>query len=86
MSKYDKSPQVMTAEGHLISIAGMQETLRAYPMEYLAQLSDDGVPFIKGMVHREPGCGCKIVGNGTLQFPVMIEFCKQHKKMKGGKK
>lgn len=29
-------------------------------------------------IYREPGCGCRVVGNGTLPHPLAISYCPKH--------
>lgn len=35
-------------------------------------------PVLLGKVHRMPPCGCNVIGDGTLQHPVEIQFCPLH--------
>ena len=39
--------------------------------------TDDGQQFVGGTYTNIP-CGCKVVGGGTLQQPLAIEFCAMH--------
>lgn len=64
---------------HTINIKEYQKSLRDWPQAYRAQMDDYGTPFISGPVHNANNCGCKITGNGTLQFPLTILYCDKHK-------
>ena len=35
-------------------------------------------PFGRGVSVMHPGCGCKVIGNGTSPQPVRILFCEAH--------
>ncbi len=63
-------------------IEGMRKTLRDYQPRYVAYVNDDGTGSLLYAVSKLPGCGCTITGNGTLQLPFMIVFCKAHRKVK----
>ncbi len=41
-------------------------------------VSPDRVEAWTSGVYKEPGCGCTIVGNGTLPHPLAIKFCPRH--------
>lgn len=62
-----------------VIIKAHQECLREYPMNLRAMIDDYGTPAITGAVHATNKCGCEIIGNGTLQFPLTIKFCNKHK-------
>ena len=62
-----------------VIIKAHQESLSSYPMPLRAMIDNDGTPAITGAVYRTYPCGCKVIGNGTLQFPVSIQFCNKHK-------
>ena len=34
-------------------------------------------PFVQA-TYRDHGCGCRIVGNGTLPHPLAIKWCPEH--------
>jgi hypothetical protein len=33
---------------------------------------------LANMVYRKHECGCKVIGNGTLQHPLAVQFCDLH--------
>lgn len=37
----------------------------------------DGGAFLNGC-YIQPKCGCEVVGDGSLQFPLTIHFCARH--------
>ena len=43
----------------------------------------DGEQWTNAVMERTD-CGCKIVGGGTCQQPLKIEFCPLHAAVKGG--
>lgn len=75
-----KCKTVKTIEGERIAIKAHQEALRDYAVTFRAWMDDKGKPGIIGAVSRVRKCGCKVVGNGTLQFPIMVQPCEKHRK------
>lgn len=73
---------VRSHEGRWLDVRGYQETLRTWPHSYVRDMDDKGIPFLGFATHVDPPCGCRIVGCGTLQFPLTIEFCKKHREEK----
>jgi hypothetical protein len=73
---------VRDVHGNKIVIKQYQEGLRTFPSYARKDMDDDGVAYLSNIVHRDPGCGCSITGCGTLQFPLMIKFCKKHEAVK----
>lgn len=69
---------VTTSNGRVISIQGMIESLHNYPSYARKEMSTDGTTGLSNCVYKEPTCGCKIAGNGTLQFPLEVKFCNKH--------
>lgn len=79
--EYYASKTVKSYDGETdVNIKGHQNSLQQYPARYLAYLNDDGRAGIMDAVYSSYECGCKIKGNGTLQFPISIEYCKKHSK------
>ena len=62
-----------------VNIKSFQDSLRQYPSSIMPFLGDDGRAGLSGAVYAYNECECKIKGNGTLQFPLSIEFCDKHK-------
>lgn len=62
-----------------VNVKAMQQSLRIdFPSYARKDIDDWGTPFLTNCVHTETKCGCSIIGNGTLQFPLTIKFCKTH--------
>ena len=53
--------------------------LNAFPNYNNRYVTDNG-PGLANMCYKNEVCGCKIVGCGTLQFPLAIQFCDEHLK------
>lgn len=68
--------------GSTIDIAAMQNSLRQFPSFCKKEIDDEGTPYLMNCVQRDSKCGCTIIGNGTLQFPLMIKHCKKHQSQK----
>ena len=47
---------------------------------YQAWVSEEDKGFLMGSVHTTHTCGCRVIGNGTLLYPLSIEFCKEHRR------
>ncbi len=69
---------VKSFDGKDISIKAMQQSLTTYPLNLRAVISDNGEPALIGATYKTYKCGCDIIGNGTLQFPLSIKFCSKH--------
>ena len=65
-----------------VNIASFKQSLIEFPSNIRAGLSDDGEAHLINVVESSYDCGCRIKGNGTLQFPLSIEFCRKHKNNK----
>lgn len=37
-----------------------------------------GEPVLVGAAKKEMECGCKVIGQGTLKYPLTIKFCNIH--------
>lgn len=71
---------VQTFNGKNIDLKAYQDSLRNnFPAFCRKDISDNGTPFLHNCVQTENECGCTIVGNGTIQFPLTINFCNKHK-------
>lgn len=71
--------QVRDTEGVWRDAKSYQESLRVYPTPAWKEMTDGGTPFLGNIVSAAIECECGIVGCGTLQFPVTIQFCEKHK-------
>lgn len=66
--------------GKTFDIDEMQTSLRVLFQSFCQKDIDNaGVPFLHNCVQRDLKCGCAIVGNGSLSFPLTIQQCKKHK-------
>jgi len=59
-------------------IASLRTAYRQYRTGLICQVSDDGNGFLLNGVYRDSMCGCKVIGNGTLHFPLRVQHCKEH--------
>lgn len=71
---------IKNVDGENVNIADYRKLLEEYPMTGRAYMGTDGSMGLCNIVYKEPRCGCKITGCGTLQFPLSITFCDKHKK------
>lgn len=60
-------------------IQNMRTSLHVFPSFVRKEMDKNGVAFLSNCCYKEPECGCKIIGNGTLPNPLEIEFCDKHK-------
>jgi len=65
--------------GDTEKIRNMRTSLHLFPSFARKEMDEQGNAFLSNCCHNEPKCGCKIIGNGTLQNPLGIEFCSKHK-------
>lgn len=66
--------KIVDFNGREQDIAGMQKSLRIdFPSYCQKDISSDGEPFLSNCVIRDNNAQFEIVGNGTLQFPLMIK-------------
>lgn len=71
-----------TADGQVLTpdkIKSLRESYRMICTNLHPDITDSGQAFLFGVVHAFNKCGCRITGNGTLNFPLTIEYCKLHK-------
>ena len=63
-----------------VNISSFQESLNRFASNNIrAGLSDDGEAYLLNVIESSYACGCRIKGNGTIQFPLSIAFCRKHK-------
>lgn len=70
---------VLDILGHKHKIKDLQKSYQDFPCFVHKSIGDDGTPYLSNVVTFTHKCGCEIVGNGTIQFPLRIKFCKKHK-------
>lgn len=63
-------------------IKNYRESYQAMPGFARKMMAEDGTPYLSNITFIPAKCGCEIIGNGTLPFPLQIKFCKLHKKSK----
>ncbi len=72
-NKTDKKKTVIDFNGKEHNIADLVKSFNDFPTRHRACIAEnDGQPFLMGCVHREQE-GVKIVGNGSLLFPMMVK-------------
>lgn len=59
-------------------IDNYRKSFREFPSYARKDIAEDGTPFLSGITFTQTKCGCEIIGNGTLPFPLEIKFCKKH--------
>lgn len=70
--------EVKSADDRWLNVKNYRQSLEAWPSFAEKYLDVDGKPGLVGVVERTTECGCTIVGCGTLQFPLAIQFCEKH--------
>ena len=62
-----------------VNVKAMQHSLRVdFPSFARKNIDDQGTPFLDNCVFSDSLCGCTVEGNGTLQFPLRVNFCEKH--------
>ena len=75
----DKMETVKSYDGEQdVNIKSYQEGLKLWPSKMKPYLSDTGKAGLAYGVYQQSKCGCKVKGNGTLQFPMSVEHCEKH--------
>lgn len=69
---------VKSFDGIEIDVENYRKGLDKYPIHGRAYMGENGEVALCNITYAEPECGCKIIGCGTLQFPMSIQFCKDH--------
>ncbi len=70
---------IKTFQGTSINLKAYQHSLNEYASFARKGIDNQGVPYLTNCAFNSPKCGCEIIGNGTLQFPLSIKYCKKHK-------
>jgi hypothetical protein len=71
--------EVQAIDGTWKDVKTFAEALEDWPSHAQKSMGEnDGVPALISTVYQNRECGCEIVGNGTLQFPLTIQPCKKH--------
>lgn len=66
--------------GDTKKIQNLRTSLHLFPSFARKEMDEKGEAFLSNCCYNEKKCGCKIVGNGTLQNPLEIKFCSKHSK------
>ena len=66
-------------EGSTDKIRNMRTSLHLFPSFARKEMDEHGVAFLSNCSYKASKCGCRIIGNGTLQNPLEIKFCNKHK-------
>lgn len=74
-----KPKTIKSFVGNDVTIKAFQQSLHNYPLNLRAIMDDHGNTALTGAAFHDHKCGCKIIGNGSLQFPLTIKFCNKHK-------
>lgn len=77
-----KKKFVKDYEGNKVNIEDYKKGLDEWPAYARKVMDSDGNTSLTNATYRVHKCGCRIVGCGTLQFPLSIEFCEKHKSVK----
>ena len=70
-----------TADGKPITPAAIQawnKTYEQYPLNAIRRVTSDGEGVLINMSYAHLPCGCKVTGNGSLQFPLTVTPCAGH--------
>ena len=62
-----------------VDIKAFQDSLIQWPSRVIPYLDDDGRAGLLYSTYQPLPCGCEVIGNGTLQFPLSVNQCKLHK-------
>ena len=65
-------------EGQWRNAKRYHESLESFPSHAQKFMGTDGQPALVNVVTSPTPCGCKVVGCGTIQFPITIDFCSSH--------
>jgi hypothetical protein len=50
----------------------------SYPSFASKSMGEDGTPTLTEATYQNSPCGCRVVGAGTLQFPLTVRHCERH--------
>lgn len=65
--------------GDTIKIQNMRTSLHLFPSFARKEMDEHGNASLSNCCYATQKCGCEIIGNGTLQNPLKINFCFKHK-------
>ena len=60
------------------AIRAWNKTYNEYPLNAVRRVTSDGEGVLINMSYQPLPCGCKVTGNGTLQFPLTVTPCPDH--------
>ena len=64
-----------------VNVQDYCKSLHESPSYARKEMAPNGTMGLSNCCYNEPSCGCKIVGCGTLQFPLTIQYCTKHNQM-----
>lgn len=79
LSPYESAKDSFKMSGATEKIQNMRTSLHQFPSFAKKEMDEQGNAYLSNCVHKTHKCGCEIIGNGTLQNPLEIKFCKKHK-------
>jgi hypothetical protein len=59
-------------------LAAFNETYKKYPGELRRFVDKQGIGGLAMQCYQGRTCGCRVIGNGTIQFPLTVEPCAKH--------
>lgn len=59
-------------------IKNFRESFERWPGNLQRGITDDGEGFLSDACTRPLPCGCRVIGNGTIQFPLTVKQCDKH--------
>lgn len=69
---------VIDFNGNKCDVESFRKSLQTFPSYCRKDMSQNGEAFLSDCVFVKSECGCQIIGNGTLQFPLQIKHCFKH--------
>lgn len=76
----ETQPKLTPAQRKQKKIDAMIKSLHTFPSYARKEMGTDGKAGLSNCCYTTKKCGCEIEGNGTLQNPLNIKYCKKHKK------
>lgn len=70
---------VKSQQGNMVNIKDFKKSLHDFPTSCRKNMDNHGMLFLENCSFFTHPCGCEIGGNGTIQFPLKIVYCQEHK-------
>jgi hypothetical protein len=74
-------PPKFAADGIEITVERIQTwnaTYNLWPCNAVRRVTADGEGVLLNLTYQPRPCGCRVTGNGTLQFPMTVVPCTRH--------